>query len=372
MSGGYDAASLVRYAPPGVIDPAVWLDLVKRTVLGTDQAGRPRSNEDLALFLMACQRTKLDPLARQIYAVYRWEGYGENRREKMVIQTSIDGFRLIAQRTGQYGGQDDVIFWPEDESTPHPTKARVTVYRLNPKTGERMPIPASARWDEYAPYNSSGQLTGPIWKKMPYLMLGKVAEALALRKAFPQELSGLYTSDEFGGDTVATEPEPYRPDEREMLKRTIGSEADLAKVLDEMDPQPRNAGAPVAHAVPPGPQPEPPTIDGTATVVTTPPAGNGNGNGTAKKGGAKQATVAPAAIPAWKEMSKELAARFEHYRFADGSPNAFQLALSAKACGFDTITLENLNDVTQKLADRAQSNLAGTPEAATTEAGSPA
>ena len=66
----------------------------------------------------------------------------------------------------------------------------VTVYRM--VSGQRVAFSASARWAEYAPQGSQGFM----WQKMPFLMLGKVAEALALRKAFPLDLSGLYTQEE--------------------------------------------------------------------------------------------------------------------------------------------------------------------------------
>lgn len=153
--------------------------LVKRTIC------KGASDDELSLFMRVCQRTGLDPFARQIYAV--------RRGGSMTIQIGIDGFRLIAQRTGLYAGQrgpewcgaDGV--WRESwlDSSP-PAAARVHVLRKDFDA----PVVGIARWSSYADGRS------PMWKKMPEHMLAKAAEALALRKAFPQELAGLYTADE--------------------------------------------------------------------------------------------------------------------------------------------------------------------------------
>ena len=186
------ANKLLSLIPEGH-SPAVYLDLIKTQVLGVDKKGDGRPDEDLMLFLYTCKRTGLDPLVNQIYAVYCWNS--RVGRETMTIQTGIDGMRLVAQRTGEYAGQDDAIYLPEDESTQYPVKASVTVYKMI--GGARVPFTATARWNEYAQFDNKGQLMG-MWPKMPYLMLAKCAEALALRKAFPNELSGIYAREEMG------------------------------------------------------------------------------------------------------------------------------------------------------------------------------
>jgi phage recombination protein Bet len=172
---------------------------------------------ELKYFLAVCQKTKLDPFARQIYLVGRWSK--KHKREIYTPQTSIDGFRVIAERTGHYAGQTTPQWCGPDgqwrdvwlENDP-PAAARIGVWRTN----FREPLYAVALWDEYAqeitnPATKKKELS-PFWKKMGAHMLSKVAESLALRKAFPQDLSGLYTTDEYPTDYTETDTAPETQD----------------------------------------------------------------------------------------------------------------------------------------------------------------
>lgn len=150
------------------------IELIKNTV------AKGATVDEFKLFMVIAARSGLDPFTRQIHFV--------KRGNQGTIQTGIDGYRAIAERTKTLAGIDDVEYDVEDID--HPNRASVTVYRLI--DGQKVSFSATARWKEYVP--QSGQ--DFMWKKMPYLMLGKVAEALALRKAFPNDLSGLYTHEE--------------------------------------------------------------------------------------------------------------------------------------------------------------------------------
>jgi phage recombination protein Bet len=170
------------------------LDLIK-TVIAKDA-----SDDELALFIAQCQRTQLDPFARQIYCIGRWD----NRlgRKVFTTQVSIDGMRLIAQRSGEYAGQTPMQWCCQDGvwtdvwlKRVAPTAARVGILRR----GFSEPLYAVALWSEYCPLGKDGKPNG-LWPMKPALMIGKCAESLGLRRAFPAELSDLYTPEEMEHD----------------------------------------------------------------------------------------------------------------------------------------------------------------------------
>ena len=189
--------------------------------LGVDSA----TNADLAVFFHQCARTGLDPFARQIYMI--------RRQGKQTIQTGIDGFRLIARRATDAArgtfGYEDTQWCGEDGqwrdvwlSKEPPAAARATVIR----DGQR--YPAIALWTEYVATKRNGEIT-QMWATKPALMLAKCSEALALRKAFPQDLSGLYTSDEMG---QADNRSPEQPAQRRTLAAAVAEYAPTVDVSD--------------------------------------------------------------------------------------------------------------------------------------------
>jgi len=158
------------------------IDLVKRTV------ARGVTDAELQLFLYTAQRTGLDPLAKQIHAIKRWNG--REKREVMTVQTGIDGYRLIAERTGRYVPGAEPRYEVEGD-----VLVAATAYVKKLAGGLWHDVAATAYYTEYLQTDRDGRPTG-LWAKMPRLMLGKCAEALALRRAFPAEMSGVYTFEE--------------------------------------------------------------------------------------------------------------------------------------------------------------------------------
>lgn len=141
------------------------------------------SNDELRLFAYACQRTGLDPFSKQIYAI--------KRGGKMTIQAGIDGLRAIAERTGQLDGSE--TYWCGDDGewkdvwlgSKPPAAAKTVIHRK----GSQHPFVGVARFADY----NAGQ---GLWSKMGAAMIAKCSEALALRKAFPADMSGVYSTDE--------------------------------------------------------------------------------------------------------------------------------------------------------------------------------
>jgi phage recombination protein Bet len=158
------------------------VDLIK------SQIAKGCSDDELKLFMHVASKSGLDPFSRQIYAIKRKAKVDGEYREVMSIQTGIDGFRLIAHRTGKCLSISDATFtFGTDKVIPE--SATVTVKKLvGSHIGE---FTATAYWSDYY-----GDGKSYMANSKPRLMLSKVCESLAIRKAFPLELSGIYTQEE--------------------------------------------------------------------------------------------------------------------------------------------------------------------------------
>ena len=226
-TGGQESISITDYQGPSkptrVIDninevkayTKDQIDLIKKTVaVGA-------TDDELKMFIAVCQKAGLDPFARQVHFI--------KRGGKATIQTGIDWFRAIAERTGQYAGNDEYLYNGNlteyeclKDGLKTPTTAKAVVRKI--VQGSACEFSAVASWIEYCPQGGEAFM----WKKMPYLMLGKCAEALALRKPFPNDMSGLYTNDEMD--------QADRPDVKKLSEKksaTIIEEVKKSKVKEK-------------------------------------------------------------------------------------------------------------------------------------------
>lgn len=166
------------------------MDILTKTIC------KGANQDELRLFIMVAKSTGLDPFTKQIYAIKRYDS--QQKKEVLSFQVGIDGLRLIAERTGQYEGQTEPQWCGEDGvwkdvwlSNSAPAACKVGVYRK----GFKSAVFGVVKFSSFVQKTREGNHTS-FWAKMPEVMIAKVAESHALRKAFPQELSGLQVEEE--------------------------------------------------------------------------------------------------------------------------------------------------------------------------------
>lgn len=154
------------------------------------------SPAEFLMFIEMCKGTGLNPFKRELWFIK--DDYG-----KVQMMTGINGFYQIANSNPAYDGTETIegnfIEHKEgDQVFLVPESITSKVWRKDRK----FPQVATAYWREFMKpcLTSKGKLS--IWGRMPTVMLTKCSDALALRKAFPQELNGLFCEEEITNDNT--------------------------------------------------------------------------------------------------------------------------------------------------------------------------
>lgn len=206
----------------------------QRALIRQTFAGGATDGEFAALLAVAETRN-LNPFTKQVYFVKRWDS--QKRCETWAVQISIDGLRAIAERTGLYAGQDEPEYEYEENGSIRLCKVRV--YRKD--WGGRACV-GVAHWREYVQLSREGKPTA-MWAKYAHIMIAKCAEALALRKAFPEAAGGLYTTDEYPVEQAQRVEVTRMDDDREP--------AAIDRELAEAQAEARYQSGPPAPQAPP-------------------------------------------------------------------------------------------------------------------------
>lgn len=168
---------------------------------------------DLMVFFHFCQKTGLDPFSKQIYLLEKRSKKDNQWVSNWVIVTGIDGFRVNAQRAADRRGitlEYEETVWYDKDGGKHevwldaapPAAAKVVVIKVMPD-GTRLRIPGMAKFVSYAGYGTKKDGSKYLmsqWGTMPDHMIEKCAEAFALRRAFANDLGGIYAEEELQGD----------------------------------------------------------------------------------------------------------------------------------------------------------------------------
>lgn len=191
------------------------------------------TDDSVDMVLAYCRAGGLDPMTKPVHIVPMWvpEKKQGNRvisqaGMRDVIMPGIELYRTKAHRTGEYAGQDEAAFGPTIEETlggvrvRYPEWCSVAVYRL--VNGNPVRYSAKAYWlESYATAKRDSDAPNAMWKKRPFGQLEKCAEALALRKAFPEAVGAQPTAEEMEGRVIEGEATQVRQEPQQQLPREL-------------------------------------------------------------------------------------------------------------------------------------------------------
>lgn len=171
------------------------LTLIRRTI------ARECNNTEFDEFMETALRCGLDPLRRQIAPLILQADNPSRRR--LIPWATIDGLRVIAARQGDYRPMESAPIIDIDKSKIEPNTNPLGIVRAEVRAwkgrgDDWFPVAGEAWWDEYAPLREiqGEMMLDPTWRRLGRVLISKCAEAQALRRGWPDTLSGLYGEDE--------------------------------------------------------------------------------------------------------------------------------------------------------------------------------
>ena len=172
------------------------------------------TEQEIAMFIGMCKANRLNPFNKEAYLI-------KYSSEPATMVTSKDIFFKRANQNPNFDGMESgIIVLKNDKQIEKRTGhiyikgetivgAWCKVYRKD----WSHPIYQEVNMSEYEGRKKSGELN-QNWKQKPAVMITKVAEATALRKAFTESLQGMYITEET--DNVAVEI-PAREQPKDIL-----------------------------------------------------------------------------------------------------------------------------------------------------------
>lgn len=163
------------------------------------------TDQEIVMFLNLCRFQHLNPFLREAYLIK----FGN---QPATIVTGKDAITKRAMRNPKFAGQQAgvVIYHPEDGQLEYRNGSLLMAdeqlvggWAKVYVKGYDVPIEAVVSYNEYVGTTKDGTVNSQ-WSKKPATMIRKVALVQALREAFPEDLGGLYASEEMNIDLDET------------------------------------------------------------------------------------------------------------------------------------------------------------------------
>jgi len=160
------------------------------------------SDQEALMFLKLCEGQKLNPFIKEAYLIK----YGNNTPATMVV--SKDVFMKRAAKHQDFNGLESGVIVSKQGEIEYKqgafynsqTEQIVGAWAKVHRKSWALPIIAEVNFDEYVgkkkDFKTGEEVVNGQWASKPATMITKVAETQALRKAFVEDLQGMYDESE--------------------------------------------------------------------------------------------------------------------------------------------------------------------------------